>query len=793
MATSQDPASTPRNRRLTRRISPYQLVALLLAFVLVAGAGGILAAGFAIPVAAGVHTTAVHTRAVLDDVPTELQRRALSQASTVYAANGEHLATFYAQNRIVVPLDQISQYMIDAVVAIEDERFFEHSGIDVRGMVRAFVNNLQDGPTQGASTITQQYVKNVLIDAAYHADDRFGVIEARDQSMARKAREAQLAMALEQQMTKEEILQGYLNLAQFGRQNIFGVETAARFFFNKPASDLTPVEAATIAGITNAPSRFDPTVNPRLSEQRRNLVLHRMWTLGKLTTEQWEEARATPVEDTLDITPVPTGCQAAGDAAFFCDYVINVIRTSPEFGETEAERLDLLHRGGLRIHTTLDMDLQAAAAEEVASHVPGGNTAGLEAAIAAVEPGTGKILAMAQNTPFDASRNPAPGTTAINFSAGPSHGASRGFQPGSTFKPFQLADWLLAGRTLNETVNANRVSRPQSAWNASCTRFGGPSWSPRNVEGNLGGRISVQRAMSDSVNTAFTDMSTQVDLCTLRDTAWDMGFRPTTRPGPGGTVVTLFDPTPDDVLITPAMILGTQTTSPLQLAAAYATLASNGTYCDPVAITRVIGADGRDLAVPRASCTPDALPANVAATVTYSLQNVMTDGTGRRSQLSGGRVSAGKTGTNQGSSQTWFVGFTPQLSTAAWVGEASGETTNFNITFNGRFIRTLFGSTLAAPMWADFMDRAHADLPQLAFPAPDPALVGTPAPRVTDDRTTDRVDQPTSPPADPQDAPQVSPPPAPAPTPTPPAVDPVPDPGPGAGPGAGAGEGDGDD
>jgi membrane peptidoglycan carboxypeptidase len=700
-----------------------QLLALLLAFMLVAGSGGILAAGLLLPAAAGAHTAASATRAVLEEVPAELQRQPLAQASTVYAANGEHLATFFAQNRIVVPLDEVSPHLVNAVIAIEDERFFEHGGIDPRGMIRAFVSNLQPGATQGASTITQQYVKNVLIDAAYHADDPFGVIEARDQTKARKAREARYAIALEQQLTKEEILQGYLNVAQFGRQNIFGVETAARFFFNQPASDLTPVQAATIAGITNAPGRFDPTVNPELSEHRRNLVLHRMWTLGFLTDEEWDEARHTPIADTLDITPVPQGCQAANDAAFFCDYVITTIRNSPEFGETEEERLSLLFRGGLRIHTTIDMDLQAKAAQAVAAHVPGGNTADLDAAIVTVEPGTGKILAMAQNAPFDASRDPAPGTTAINFSAGPAHGASRGFQPGSTFKTFVLAEWLRDGGTLTETVNGNRVVRPQSDWTSSCARIGGNPWAPRNVEGGGRGNISVLRAMADSVNTAFADMSTQVDLCGIRDTAWNMGFRPTTRPSPSGPV-TLFAPTVEDIEVTPAMILGTQTVSPLDIAASHATLAANGTYCTPMAITHVVFPDGTTAQM-HPDCTPGALEPHVAATVTYALEAVMTDGTGRASQLADGRPSAGKTGTNQGSSQTWFVGYTPQLSTAVWVGQSAGETTHFNINFNGRFIRTLFGSTLAAPMWQDFMTAAPAARPVVPFAAPEPALVGT--------------------------------------------------------------------
>ncbi|GAB2475444.1 transglycosylase domain-containing protein [Xylanimonas ulmi] len=706
-------------------MSATQLIALLLALLLLAGTGGVLTAGLMLPAAHALRTVTHTSREIFDEMPTVLERTPLAQASTVYAADGRHLATFFAQNRIVVPLEEISPHMRNAVVAIEDERFFEHNGVDTRALLRAAVNNTLGRPTQGGSTITQQYVKNVLIDVAYQAGDREGVDAARDQSMARKAREARLAIELENTLSKEEILEGYLNIAQFGRRSIFGVETAARFFFNTTAYELTPVQAATIAGITNAPSRFDPTVNPRLSEQRRNLVLNRMWAQGFLTDEEHDEARMTPIEDTLDVTPVPVGCQAAGGAAFFCDFVVATIRNSPEFGETQADRLDLLHRGGLRITTTLDMDMQAAAVEEVVAHVPTGNSAGLEAAIVSVEPGTGKIRAMAQNTPFDAALDPAPGTTAVNFSAGPAHGSSRGFQPGSTFKPFQLAEWLRQGGTLHDTVNATQVRRPQSAWTASCAQFGGAPWGPGNAEGRAHGNISVLRGIYASVNTAFATMSTEIDLCGLRDTMWDMGFRPTTRPGPQGPV-TLFDPTPADIEITPAMIMGTQTTSPLQLAAAYATLASGGVFCEPIAITRVVGPDGADLPVPAPRCDPDALEPEVAATVTYALEHVMTDGTGRNSRLAGGRVSAGKTGTTQGSSQTWFVGYTPQLATAAWVGEASGETTNFNITVNGRFIRTLFGSTIAAPMWQSFMDRALADEPLLTFPAPDPAMVGTP-------------------------------------------------------------------
>ena len=706
-------------------MSGTKAVALSVAFLVAATTGGILAAGLAMPVARAAHQLTTQAVEIFEALPADLHRSDLAQVSTVHAANGSLLATFFQQNRIEVPLAQISEHMINAVVAIEDERFWEHNGVDVRGISRALVNNFRGGDMQGASTITMQYVKNRLIDDAYRVGDWEGVAEAQEQTMARKAREASMAIALEQELSKEQILEGYLNLSQFGHGVIFGVEAAARFFFDSTAADLTPIQAATIAGITNAPAHFDPTRNPRASEQRRNLVLYRMMHNGFITREQFDTYRAIRVEDTLEITPVPRGCVVADGAAFFCQYVINTILTSPEFGETHEERHALLNRGGLRITTTLDVDLQRIAVEEITSHVPADNTAGLEAALVTVEPGTGRILAMAQNVPFNEQAEPPEGTTSVNFSAGPLQGASRGFQPGSVFKNFVLAEWLRQGNTLREHVNASRVERPQSTWHApGCAGFGGAPWGPRNAEGHEFGPITALRASYRSVNTAFATMSTRLNLCEVAETAWAMGFRPTTRTSPAGPVV-LTEPTVADIEITPAMIMGPQTTSPLSIASAHATLAADGTFCEPYAISRVVGPDGRELPLPTRTCSPGALEPNVAATMNYALEYTMTHGTGRFARLAGGRPSAGKTGTSQGSAHTWFVGYTPQLSTAVWVGSAEGDAQHFRINFNGRFIRTLFGSTLAAPLWRDFMNRALEGEPHEPFSAPDPALVGT--------------------------------------------------------------------
>ncbi|MDR2722427.1 MAG: penicillin-binding protein, partial [Cellulomonadaceae bacterium] len=696
-------SKTPVQRRAPRRIPFLQLVTMFVAFIVVAVTGGVLAAGLAIPFAMGASATVDQGIDVFAEVPAELKPGPLSQASFVYAADGTELATFYAQNRIVVPLDQVSEPMQQAVIAIEDERFYEHGGIDPRGLFRAAINNAMGGDKQGASTLAQQYVKNILIDKAEQEGDPFGIIEAREDSVTRKLREAKLAVALDASMSKQDILQGYLNVAQFGL-SVYGVETAANYYFSKSASDLTAVEAATIAGITKAPSQFDPTRNPEQSQARRNLVLNKMWSLGYISTADYTTAKETPVADTLHINPIEVGCEAAKGTAFFCDYVIKEIMTSPEFGETTEARRDLLYRGGLRITTTLDPKMQSAAERTVTEHVPADNSADLESVVTTIEPGTGKIKAMAQNIPYDPSANPKPGTTSVNYAADFRHGGSRGFQPGSTYKPFVLAEWLKSGHTLNQSVNSGKVTRTNAMFRSSCGKSTIPreGWSPANAEGIGGGAISVLKATYNSINTAYVDMATRLDLCSVANSAWDMGYRPTQK----YTGEPLNHPTRDDVFITPSMVIGVQETSPLYMAAAFGTIASNGTYCSPIAITKVVTPDGSEMEVPNANCNPNALPSNVTATMTYALQHVISHGSGKGRDLPDGRPAAGKTGTSQLSAQTWFVGYTPQLATAVWVGEANGNPSHLNINFNGRRIHPMYGSSIAAPLWQAYMSQA---------------------------------------------------------------------------------------
>ena len=713
-------------RRITRTMPATQLVALLLAFVLAAGVGGVLAAGLVIPAVAGVNAAANSTVEIYDEVPAELEPRPMSQQSRIYAANGKLLATFYAQNRIVVPLDEISENMQHAVIAIEDERFYEHGGIDVQGMTRALANNVAGHATQGASTLTQQYVKNMLIDQALQDGDQFAVIKASEDSISRKLTEAKMAISLEKTMSKDEVLQGYLNAAQFGSRSIYGVEAASRYYFDKHASELSIVEAATIAGITKSPSRFDPTVNPEEAKERRDLVLQNMWKLGYISTEERDEAKAMSIKKTLDVNPTEIGCAAAGDSAFFCDYVTKEIVTNPVFGETKAERQQLLYRGGLEIHTTLDPKKQKAAANAVKNAVPAGDSSGLQSAIASVEPGTGKILAMAQNIPYTPSEGKE-GTTRVNYAADPTHGASGGFQVGSNFKPFVLAEWLKEGHTLSERVNANEVTRTVGNFQTKpCVGWLGPEpWTPGNAEGGGQGYISALEATYRSVNTAYASMGYELNLCNLRNTAWDMGFRPTRSEDNNGAVIN--NPKRENIDVRAPMILGTQESTPLYQAAAYATLATGGTYCSPVAITAVTGPGGKEYDVPDAKCDKNALPSNVANTVVYAMEKVFTEGTARTlGGLADGRPVAGKTGTSNASAQTWFTGFTPNLSTSVWVGNAdkpNEDHTNGGVV-NGKPYRVLYGSTVAAPAWKEYMDQAISGLEVKDFGSPDPAMIG---------------------------------------------------------------------
>ena len=413
---------------------------MLLALVLTSGLGGVLLAGLLVPAAASVGAVTNSAEKMIGELPQEVSLPEPSEQSVMRWADGTLMARFYAENRIIVPMDRINQTMRDAVVAIEDKRFFEHNGVDPTGIMRAVVNNVTGGPLEGASTLTQQYVRNSLIEAGRQAGDEELIDSARETTVGRKLREISLALAVEKQMSKEEVLHGYLNIAQFGPSQ-YGVEAAAQHYFSISAADLDANQAALLAGITQSPNRWDPVQYPEAAETRRNVVLGEMVSQGYIDRATYDAAIATPVPAMLNVSDTRNGCAQAGSAAYFCEYVVKDLLNNESWGSTRAERTQMLYRGGLIVDTTLDPALQEAGWESLVGAVPVDDRSGVDASLVTVQPGTGHIVAMVQNTDWGDPSEERPDATQVNLNVGRSHGGGLGFQAGSSFKAFTLVEW----------------------------------------------------------------------------------------------------------------------------------------------------------------------------------------------------------------------------------------------------------------------------------------------------------------------------------------------------------------
>lgn len=676
---------------------------MLLVFLLASGVGGFLLAGMAVPFVTAAGTIANSTTGLFNELPAELHIDKPSEQSVMLAADGSVLATFYADNRIIVGEEEMALAVRQAIVAVEDRRFYQHNGVDTEGIARALLNNAFNSSTEGASTLTQQYVKNILIERGRVSGDQEVVDAAIEQTYGRKLQEARYAIALEEQYSKEDILTGYLNIAQFGA-SVYGVEAAARQYFSKSAADLTIAEAALLAGIPQAPGKWDPLRHPENAAQRRDVVLADMLELGYITPEQYEEATATPIEEMLRPQPVSSGCASAGTAAYFCEYVVKELLNDETFGESIDERRALLLRGGLVVETTLDPSRQQAAFDAVTSTVPINDSSNIKIALASVEPGSGRIQAIAQNTNYGTTATPEdPTRTAMNFAVDRAHGGGEGFQTGSTFKVLVLTQWLRTGHSLSDVVAGNRRSYPPRVWNISCAPENVPvtPYEPKNLEGVGGDRVSVLEATRKSINLPFVEMASQMDLCGIAEVAGAMGL----DKGNGSPLE-----------IVPSMALGSNTITPLDMATAFATYANDGVYCSPVAISRVTTREGDELAVPQSTCTQVMEP-EIARGVNYALQQVTkTGGTGFRAALPG-RPVAGKTGTANNDYHAWFVGYTPQLAAAVWMGHSEGNISMEYARINGVRYGQVYGGLLPAPTWRKYMEVAMAGLPVENFPS----------------------------------------------------------------------------
>jgi membrane peptidoglycan carboxypeptidase len=719
------------------------IVTLLAALVGTSLVAGLIGAGLFMPAVGAAGAGARSGVDFFDALPAELEQSPLAQQSRILDADGHVIATFYNENRIVVPLTKVAKIMQNAQIAIEDSRFREHGGVDPRGVLRAIVHNASSDSQQGASTLTQQYVKLTLQENALYAGDTEAAQAAVAKSMARKIQELKYAVALEKKMTKDQILEGYLNIAYYG-DGAYGVETAARHYFSTSAAKLTLPQAALLAGIVQQPGRFDPRTNPKDALARRNVVLQRMLETGVITQKQHDKAVKTKLG--LKVKPTGNGCDAS-PYPYFCNYVYQQVLTSKAFGATPEARRAQVFRGGLTIRTTLDPRLQKAAQEAIDSKVSAKNPSKVAAAMSVVQPGTGKVLAMVQSTKFG--RNAKKGQTVVNYNVDHDLGGGQGFQEGSTFKAFTLAAALKDGKALSSRVQAppGGTMFPASdfssdeCWPQSLAA----NYPPQNSEGHEQGNLTLSEITADSVNTGFVQLESEVGVCKVKAVADALGVHtavpldPKVYPELGGKVTSEIPPRP-------SMTLGAAEVAPLTVAAAYATFAADGMYCEPISIVSATTLAGKPVSVPKPSCD-QALDENVARGVTKALEGVIQHGTAAGIQKLG-RPEAGKTGTSNRSQATWFTGYIPQLAASVWFGKPAGYPHNEflrNIdTGKQRYPSQLYGATVSAPIWAAFMAKAAADLPVEQFGKPSSKVVygeRIPVPSVTGLSVADATNQ----------------------------------------------------
>ncbi|WP_299446033.1 transglycosylase domain-containing protein [uncultured Phycicoccus sp.] len=683
---------------------------LLLGFVVLSTVTGLLMAGIAIPAIGASGQAAKGGVDFFNELPSDFTVSPLAQQSRILDADGKLIANPYDENRIIVPLKKISKTMRNAQIAIEDARFYEHGGLDLRGFTRAMVSNVQGGDVQGASTLTQQYVKISLQENALRRGDEEAAKAAVQKSYARKVQELKYAINVEENYTKDQILEGYLNLVYYGDQ-AYGVEAAALNYFGVRANKLNLAQSALLAGVVQQPTAYNPVLNPEQAQIRRDLVLNRMEALGMASAEDVAKAKKTDVAKMIKKKPVKGVCHRSSQP-YYCAYVMAYLQKAPEMaalGKTPEERLKRINQGGLTIRTSLDSSMQKAAQQEIEKAVPVGNKSNLGGAVTIVEPGTGKILAMAQAADFDKDQ------TNVNvpkvYGGGP-----YGYQFGSTAKIFGLVTALEQGMPLNATMQV-----PFADAKTPHT-FDGPDvlgvkcgasepWEVKNDYAIGGRQMTLSEGISKSINTWAAQLSIDVGPCNVQKTMTKMGL----RQGDGEPIEATIS----------NVTLGSGTTTPLSIASAFATIAASGKYCEPNPIVSITTPDKKEIKVPAAKCK-QVISKDAADGAAYLLKGTLrSGGTADGLWNVDQRPAAGKTGTTEKHNQGWFVGFTPQVSTAVWIGNVKVADKNGKFySLNGKCFgdygcfQDVFGGTVSAPVWAAVMKRVTADLPAKDFPAP---------------------------------------------------------------------------
>jgi penicillin-binding protein 1A len=641
--------AAPPDRRRRGWLPYFRPVAVAVTLALVAGTAAALPTGML--VASSVKVAA----ASLPDLD-ELKPLRQPERTQIYDRNGALIEVLHdEQDRIVVPLEQMSERLQQAVIAAEDARFYEHGGVDNRGILRAALTNVLKGDvTQGGSTITQQLVRNAYPDL-------------RERTFDRKVKEAALAAQLEQRYSKQQILEAYLNRVYFGA-GYYGVETASRGYFHRHANQLSLAQAATLAAIVREPETANPREDAGRARMLRDSVLTRMVELGMVPAEEAAAARQLPLK-------VFEARRIGGRYPWFVDGLRRQLEQDPRLGKSREQRVRRLFEGGLRIRTTLDRDLQKFAEDAVRRYVPPGGRQ--QIALIAIDPRDGAVRAVVGGQNY--SRNH------YNVAV-----QGRGRQPGSSFKPFVLATALDAGIS------------PDSVWESSGFKSDdvcGAPWTVDNYEGKGGGRISVREATWRSVNGVYARLMERLCPAKVAAMADRLGIH---LEGPEAHV--------------PSMALGSVEVRPIDMAAAYGVFATLGEYHRPTFVENV--SHHGDTVIEDQPHGERRISAALAWQVTDILKGVIAHGTGTAAQI--GRPEAGKTGTNQEYRDAWFVGYTPQLVTAVWMGDPKEQTPMLNV--GG--IRVTGGS-YPARVWHDFMAAAMANQQVMDWTKPPEELTYT--------------------------------------------------------------------
>lgn len=658
---------------------------------------GLLVTIMIAPALAVTGITANNTIGIFESLPEYLTIDNQHQQNEILAKNADgsdfHIASVFEQNREQVSLDQMSDNLKYAAVAGEDRRFYDHGGIDIPSVVRAAIGNATGTSGSGASTITMQLVRNIRVQEAFNEPNVSDKQRAKDidaatyPDLGRKLQEMKFAIGLEKRYTKQTILAAYLNIVGMGG-NTYGVQAAAQEYFGTTADKLTIAQAASLIAIVQNPTKngLNLKANYAANEKRRNVILGFMESEHYITHAEYEAARAIKVDDKFVHLSKPTqGClNAAPGYQFVCDDTVNRILNGniDGLGSNKAEGIAKWNAGGYKVYVSIVPSLQDAANSIVKQYAPAdyGPFEALGAAAVSTEVGTGRIVVMAQNKNYNNDpKNVQPSTTSVNFADDKIYGGSIGFQPGSTYKPYTLLNFLKSGHGLNETFDAGVRQLPLAKFADSCADanggWGGPDYKFRNDE-NEQGPYTIMHATARSVNAIFLQMATKVDQCDTQKIAISLGVHRADGAQDGS-----------DLLTNPSCVIGgcDNTIAPLTQAAAFAAIADHGYYCHPTMIDHLVSPEGTTIPGEKANCgQSDQVPPDVADAAAYAMAGVMVGGgTATASNPHDGTPYIGKTGTTDASVHTWTVGSSRQVATAVWVGNVSGKQATRNVRVNG--------------------------------------------------------------------------------------------------------------